>query len=149
MALSERERAIRLRLRVDLEYYAARCLKIRTKSGKIEALIFNRMQRYLHQRIEEHATRNGGRVRVLILQGATARLQHLRFRPFLSSGDAPPHAHSVSVHFMHYNFVRIHQSLRVTPAMAAGVTTKLWSITDMVRIIEEREDLRSGALVVE
>jgi hypothetical protein len=40
---------------------------------------------------------------------------------------------------MHYNFVRIHQSLRVTPAMAAGVTTTLWSLTDMVRVIEDRE----------
>jgi hypothetical protein len=65
------------------------------------------------------------------------------------SKKAENHAHSVSIHFMHYNFVRIHQSLRVTPAMAAGVTTKLWSITDMVRVIEEREDPRSGALVVE
>jgi hypothetical protein len=36
---------------------------------------------------------------------------------------------------MHYNFVRIHQSLRITPAMAAGVTAKLWSMTDMVRVI--------------
>jgi hypothetical protein len=49
---------------------------------------------------------------------------------------------------MHYNFVRIHQSLRVTPAMAAGVTNNLWSINDMVRVIEEREDLRSGALLI-
>ena len=49
---------------------------------------------------------------------------------------------------MHYNFVRIHQSLRVTPAMAAGVTTKLWSLTDMVRVIEEREDRRSGVMLV-
>jgi hypothetical protein len=40
---------------------------------------------------------------------------------------------------MHYNFVRIHQSLRVTPAMAAGVTTTLRSLTDMVRVIEDRE----------
>jgi hypothetical protein len=40
---------------------------------------------------------------------------------------------------MHYNFVRIHQSLRITPAMAAGVTSKLWSLTDMVRVIEDRK----------
>jgi hypothetical protein len=40
---------------------------------------------------------------------------------------------------MHYNFVRIHQSLRITPAMAAGVTSKLWSINDMVQVIEEWE----------
>jgi hypothetical protein len=38
---------------------------------------------------------------------------------------------------MHYNFVRIHQSLRVTPAMASGVTPKLWSLTDMARVIED------------
>jgi len=38
---------------------------------------------------------------------------------------------------MHYNFVRIHQSLRFPPPMATGVTTKLWSLTDMVRIIED------------
>ena len=36
---------------------------------------------------------------------------------------------SLLFHFMPYNFVRIHRSLRITPAMAAGVTTKLWSLT--------------------
>ena len=64
------------------------------------------------------------------------------------SKKAENHAHSVAIHFMNYNFVRIHQSLRVTPAMAAGVTSKLWSITDMVRVIEERDGLRSGAQLV-
>jgi hypothetical protein len=39
---------------------------------------------------------------------------------------AENHGHSVAIGFMHHNFVRIHQSLRITPAMAAGVTTKLW-----------------------
>jgi hypothetical protein len=67
MALSERERALRLRLKADLEFYAAACLNIRTKAGTIEPLLFNRMQRYLHARIEDHARRNG-RVRVLILK---------------------------------------------------------------------------------
>jgi hypothetical protein len=41
---------------------------------------------------------------------------------------------------MHYNFARIHQSLRVSPAMAAGVTDKLWSLADMVALIEAREE---------
>ena len=53
------------------------------------------------------------------------------------------HAHSVAIHFMHYNFVRIHQSLRVTPAMAAGISNKLWSLIDMVSVIEEWEERRS------
>ena len=58
------------------------------------------------------------------------------------------HAHSVAIHFMHYNFVRIHQSLRVTPAMAAGVTTKLWDLVDMVWVIEDWEARRDGTLLV-
>ena len=37
---------------------------------------------------------------------------------------------------MHYHFARIHKSLRVTPAMAAGVTGKLWSIDDIVDVID-------------
>ena len=49
------------------------------------------------------------------------------------------HAHSVAIHFMHYNFVRIHQTTRVTPAMAAGVTDKLWGLEDMVGVLEEWE----------
>ena len=49
------------------------------------------------------------------------------------------HANQVALHFMHYNFVRIHQSLRITPAMQAGVTDRLWEISDIVRLIAERE----------
>ena len=49
------------------------------------------------------------------------------------------HAHSVAIYFMHYNFVRIHQTLRTSPAMAAGVTDKLWELSDMVRVLEEWE----------
>ena len=46
------------------------------------------------------------------------------------------HRHSVAIHFMHYNFVRVHGSLRVTPAMAAGVTDRLWSIEDMLGLLD-------------
>ena len=49
------------------------------------------------------------------------------------------HAHSVAIHTMHYNFVRIHQTLRCTPAMAANVTNTLWELADMVRVLEEWE----------
>ena len=37
-------------------------------------------------------------------------------------------AHAVSLHYMHYNFARVHQTLRCTPAQAAGVTDKRWSL---------------------
>jgi len=49
------------------------------------------------------------------------------------------HAHSVAIHTMHYNFVRIHQTLRCTPAMAAGVCTNLWELADMVEVLENWE----------
>jgi len=49
------------------------------------------------------------------------------------------HAHSVAIHTMHYNFVRIHQTLRCTPAMAAGVSKTLWELADMVKVLEEWE----------
>jgi len=55
------------------------------------------------------------------------------------------HIHALSIYFMHYNFVRIHQSLRVTPAMAAGVTAKLWSLEDMVQIVDKWETVRKAA----
>lgn len=41
---------------------------------------------------------------------------------------------AVALHFMHYNFVRIHQSLRVTPAMKAGVTSHLWDVAGIVAL---------------
>jgi hypothetical protein len=39
---------------------------------------------------------------------------------------------AVALHFAHYNFVRAHKSLRVTPAMAAGVETRLWTLQELV-----------------
>jgi IS1 family transposase len=49
------------------------------------------------------------------------------------------HTHQVALHFMYYNFVRIHSALRVTPAMAAGVTTRLWEIGDIVALVEAND----------
>jgi hypothetical protein len=40
---------------------------------------------------------------------------------------------------MYYNFVRIHQTLKVTPAMAAGVSEKLWEVSDIVVMLEQWE----------
>ena len=51
----------------------------------------------------------------------------------------PAMDHAVSLHFMYYNFCRIHRSLRVTPAMEAGVTDKLWDIEDIVGLLEAKK----------
>ena len=49
------------------------------------------------------------------------------------------HAHSVALFAMYYNFVRIHKTLRTTPAMAANVTKRLWEIRDIVDVLEAWE----------
>jgi hypothetical protein len=49
------------------------------------------------------------------------------------------HAHSMALHFLYYNFVRIHKTLKVSPEMAAGVTDRLWEVGDMVHVLEPWE----------
>jgi IS1 family transposase len=49
------------------------------------------------------------------------------------------HAHAMALHFLYYNFVRIHKTLRTTPAMAAGVTDRLWEMSDVVDVLEAWE----------
>jgi IS1 family transposase len=55
------------------------------------------------------------------------------------------HVAMLALFHMHYNFVRIHQTLKVTPAMAAGVTPKLWEMSDMVKVLEDWEASRAAA----
>ncbi len=55
------------------------------------------------------------------------------------SKKAENHAHMVSLHMMYYNFVRIHMTLKCSPAMAAGVTTTLWEVADIVKVLEDWE----------
>ncbi|WP_126176134.1 helix-turn-helix domain-containing protein [Tsuneonella rigui] len=71
-------------------------------------------------------------------QNLTMRMHMRRFTRLTNgfSKKIENHAYAVALHFMYYNFVRIHQSLRVTPAMAAGVTDRLWDISDIVALVE-------------
>ncbi|MCG6204577.1 IS1 family transposase [Rhodopseudomonas sp. HC1] len=50
------------------------------------------------------------------------------------------HCHALALYFMFYNFCRIHKTLRVTPAMAAGVTEKLWNTEGIVALIDARDE---------
>ena len=50
------------------------------------------------------------------------------------------HSHSLAVYFFHYNFCRIHKSLKVTPAMQAGVTDELMDMGHLVRLIDMMEE---------
>ena len=70
-------------------------------------------------------------------QNLTMRMHMRRFTRLTNgfSKKAVNHAHHVAIYFMYYNFVRIHQSLRMTPAMAAGVTKRLWEIDDLIALL--------------
>jgi hypothetical protein len=55
------------------------------------------------------------------------------------------HAHATALHFFYYNLVRVHQTLKVSPAMAAGITSRLWEIGDIVNVLvgfRESQDRR-------
>ena len=73
-------------------------------------------------------------------QNLTMRMSMKRFAR-LSNGFSKKvenHAHAVALHYMHYNFARIHKTLRTTPAQAAGVTDRLWEIADIVTLLDSK-----------
>ncbi|MBC8350609.1 MAG: IS1 family transposase [Planctomycetes bacterium] len=80
-------------------------------------------------------------------QNLTMRMKMRRFTRLTNgfSKKIENHCHAVSIHFMHYNFARIHQTIRCAPAMAAGVSRKLWSIKDIVGLLETREAKQGAA----
>jgi hypothetical protein len=49
------------------------------------------------------------------------------------------HRHAMALHFLYYNFVRVHQTLKTTPAMAAGVSKRLWEMKEVVEVLEAWE----------
>lgn len=71
----------------------------------------------------------------------TMRMSMRRFTRLTNafSKKAENHAHAVALHFMHYNFCRIHKTLRTTPAMAAGVTDRLMDVDDIVALVDAVE----------
>jgi IS1 family transposase len=71
----------------------------------------------------------------------TMRMHMRRFTRLTNafSKKVENHAAAIALHTFYYNFVRIHQTLKVTPAMAAGVTDKLWEMDDLVAVLEQWE----------
>jgi len=74
-------------------------------------------------------------------QNLTMRMHMRRFTRLTNafSKKVENHAHAVALHMMYYNFVRIHKTLRMTPAMAAGVSDRLWEIEDVAMLVEAAE----------
>jgi hypothetical protein len=81
-------------------------------------------------------------------QNLTMRMHMRRFARLTNafSKKIENHAHTVALYALWYNFVRIHKTLRTSPAMAAGIETRLWSMEDVVRLIEARIFAREPCL---
>ena len=75
-------------------------------------------------------------------QNLTMRMHMRRFTRLTNafSKKVENHVHAVALHTMYYNFVRIHGKLRVTPAMAAGVTDRLWEVADIAALVEAADE---------
>lgn len=74
-------------------------------------------------------------------QNLTMRMGMRRFTRLTNafSKKAENHAYAVSLHFMYYNFCRTHKTLRMTPAMAAGLVSSPWEVSDIVALVEKAE----------
>jgi IS1 family transposase len=74
-------------------------------------------------------------------QNLTMRMGMRRFTRLTNgfSKKIENHVHALALYFVHYNFMRIHKTLRVTPAMAAGLTDKLMGLEDIIAIMDAEE----------
>jgi IS1 family transposase len=79
-------------------------------------------------------------------QNLTMRMSMRRFTRLTNgfSKKVENHAAAVALHFMHYNFARIHKTLRITPAMAAGISDHVWSYEEIARLVPEPEAKKRG-----
>src|SRR5208283_2947858 len=72
-------------------------------------------------------------------QNLTMRMSMRRFTRLTNafSKKVENHAYQVALHFLHYNFCRIHKTLRCTPAIEAGVSDHVWSIEEIVALLPQ------------
>jgi IS1 family transposase len=80
-------------------------------------------------------------------QNLTMRMHMRRFTRLTNafSKKIENHIHMVALYTVFYNFTKIHKTLRVTPAMQAGLTDHVWSMEDVVRLLEEVETSQPAA----
>ena len=79
-------------------------------------------------------------------QDLTMRMSMRRFTRLTNgfSKKVENHMHAISLHYMYYNFGRIHQTLRVTPAMEAGVSDHIWSLEEIAGLVPAEMPKKRG-----
>lgn len=81
-------------------------------------------------------------------QNLTVRMQNRRFTRLTNafSKKMENHVHSIALHYFYYNFCRKHQSIKTTPAVAAGVADHRWTMLEFVELLEKEEAIRGGRI---
>ena len=76
-------------------------------------------------------------------QNLTMRMSMRRFTRLTNafSKKVENHEHMLAIYFLYYNFIRVHQTLRVTPAMEAGISNHVWTIEEMVKMLDRKSIL--------
>jgi hypothetical protein len=76
-------------------------------------------------------------------QNLTMRMSMRRFTRLTNafSKKLENHEHMLAIYFLYYNFCRVHQTLRITPAMEAGLAGHVWSIEEIVTLLERKSIL--------
>jgi len=84
-------------------------------------------------------------------QNLTMRMHMRRFTRLTNahSKKIENHIASIAIHYMYYNFCRIHETLRVTPAMEAGISDHVWCIEEMISLLDAKEIKSAGPISVQ
>jgi len=80
-------------------------------------------------------------------QNLTMRMSMRRFTRLTNgfSKKVENHGHAVALYFAYYNFCRVRQSIRVTPAMEAGLTDHVWSVEELISLLPEPVAKKRGS----
>jgi IS1 family transposase len=98
----------------------------------------------MRHRVEGHPDEGAISTSYVERQNLNMRMGMRRFTRLTNafSKKVENHAHALALYFLYYNFVRLHKTLKVSPAIAAGVADKLWNVEDIVALIDARDARR-------
>lgn len=73
-------------------------------------------------------------------------MRHLTRLTNAHSKKIENHKHAIALYYFNYNFIRVHQTIKTTPAVAANIADKVWTMIDFVKMLEREEELLGGRL---